>query len=182
MNTDSFEYEKISLPMTRLNCILDLLVSKIKNSTIPNRDQPIEWSLKHMYSSTQLAKLLAKKRGFDIEIAGIAGAIHDFAIIETGKFENHGQIGGPLVRNFLEKYNTEYSKDFGKIDNEDIDLIVNATINHTNKKQFNGSAFDELIKDVDSLDRFLHGLETFAHYLKRTKRVLEDLNLDIDSF
>ncbi len=182
MDSESSESEKIVLPMKRLDCILDILFLKIKGSTIKNRDQPIEWSIKHMYSSSQLAKLLAKRRGFDIEIAGIAGAIHDLAIIETGKFENHGPLGGPLVRNLLLEYNSRYGKEFGKISREEIDLVVNATINHTNKKQFDDSAFDELIKDVDSLDRFLHGLDTFDYYLKRTKKALDDLNLDIDSF
>ncbi len=182
MNSDSLETSKIILPMKRLNCILDILLSKIKESSITNRDQSIEWSIKHMYSSAQLAKLLAHKRGFDIEIAGIAGAIHDLAIIETGKFENHGPLGGPLVRDFLLEYNSKYGKEHGKISKEDMEQIVNATINHTKKKQYDDTAFDELIKDVDSLDRFLHGLETFDYYTKRTKKALKGLNLDIDSF
>ncbi|MFW9852688.1 MAG: HD domain-containing protein [Candidatus Thorarchaeota archaeon] len=182
MGLDSLEERKFSISMKRLNCIMDILFSKIRESSITNRDQPIEWSIKHMYSCAQLSKLLAQKRGFDIEIAGIAGVIHDLAIIKTGKFENHGSLGGPLVRDFLLEYNSRYGKEFGKIDKEDIDLIVNATINHTNKKYFDDSAFDELIKDVDSLDRFLHGLETFDYYLKRTKKALKDLNLDIDLF
>lgn len=179
MDTESSESEKIILPMKRLNCILDILFSKIKKSNVKKRDQLIEWSIKHMYSCSQLAKLLAQKRGFDIEIAGIAGAIHDLAIIKTGKFENHGLLGGSLVRDFLLDYNSKHGKEFGEISEEDIDLIVNATVNHTNKRQFDDSAFDELIKDVDSLDRFLHGLETFDFYTKRTMKALEDLNSDI---
>ena len=182
MNSNSFEEKKYILPMKRLDCILDILFSKIKESKITNRDQPIEWSIKHMYSCAQLAKILAQKRGFDTEISGITGAIHDLAIIETGKFENHGSLGGPMVRDFLLEYNSKYGEVYGKISDEEINQIANATINHTKKNQYNDSTFDEMIKDVDSLDRFLHGLETYDHYTKRTKKALDDLNLNIDFF
>ena len=182
MRLDSLKDKKFNLSMKRLNCIMDILFLRIKESSITNRDQPIEWNIKHMYSCAQLSKLLAQKRGFDIEIAGIAGAIHDLAIIETGMFENHGLLGGPMVRTFLLEYNTKYGKEYGKISDEEINQIVNATINHTKKKQYNDSAFDEMIKDVDSLDRFLHGLETHDYYTKRSKKALDDLNLDIDLF
>ncbi|MCK5410256.1 MAG: phosphohydrolase, partial [Candidatus Heimdallarchaeota archaeon] len=78
------------LPVRRLNFILELLLDKAKLLSNIDRDQPLEWSIMHMYSCSQLAKLLAIKRGINPEIAGIAGAIHDLAIIETGIFKDHG--------------------------------------------------------------------------------------------
>lgn len=35
----------------------------------------------------------------------------------------------------------------------------------------------ELFKDVDSLDRYLHGIETDSAYLKRCNKVLKELNM-----
>jgi len=119
MNPNSMETSKIILNMRRLNCILNMLNSIIKKSSNIDRDQSIEWSIKHMYSCSQLAKILAQKRGFDIEIAGIAGATHDLAIIETGRFENHGPLGGPIVRDFLFDYNSKFGEEFGEISNEE---------------------------------------------------------------
>jgi uncharacterized protein len=164
------------LQSRRLNFILELLLEKTKEFADLNRDQPLEWSIMHMYSCSQLAKLLAIKRGLDQEIAGIAGAIHDLAIIETGIFKDHGPNGANLVRDFLKNYNKRFGDSYGFISDEEIELIVKATIHHSDKKQYSGDTFVELIKDVDSFDRYLHGKETYDFYVERTNRVLKDLN------
>ena len=166
------------LPNTRLNKILELLMEEINQSKIIERDQPISWSIQHIFSCSQLSKLLAMSRKEDIEIAGIAGAIHDIAIIRTGKFENHGPEGGPMVREFLVSFNTRYGNQIGRIEQEEIELIVQATINHTDKTNFTENYFDELIKDADSLDRYLHGKETYDFYIERCTNALADLHLD----
>ncbi|MBY9000533.1 MAG: HD domain-containing protein, partial [Candidatus Heimdallarchaeota archaeon] len=143
------------LPAKRLNFILEMLLEKAKVQSNFGRDQPIEWSIMHMYSCSQLAKLLAIKRGLDPEIAGIAGAIHDLAIIETGKFKNHGPNGVDLVRGFLKNYNKKIGDNYGFISDDEIELIVKATIYHSDKKQYSDDKFVELIKDVDAFDRYL---------------------------
>ncbi|MCG3224732.1 MAG: hypothetical protein H7647_09720 [Candidatus Heimdallarchaeota archaeon] len=55
------------LQSRRLNFIFELLLEKTKEFADINRDQPLEWSIMHMYSCSQLAKLLAMKRGLDLE-------------------------------------------------------------------------------------------------------------------
>ena len=164
------------LPAKRLNLILELLLEKVKEQSDADRDQPLEWSIMHMYSCSQLAKLLAIKRGLDPEIAGIAGAIHDLAIIETGIFKDHGPNGANLVRDFLLHYNKKFGDNYGFISDDEIELIVKATIHHSDKKQYSEDKFVELVKDVDSFDRYLHGKETYDFYVERTNRVLKDFN------
>ena len=51
------------------------------------RDLPIEWNVMHMYTSAQLAKLLASKRSIDPEKAALVATLHDIAVVETGKHE-----------------------------------------------------------------------------------------------
>ncbi|MEE9410021.1 MAG: HD domain-containing protein [Candidatus Heimdallarchaeota archaeon] len=167
-----------NFPAKRLNCILNLLHDEMKPLNDNKRDQPIKWSFMHVYSCSQLAKLLALRRRIDPEIAGIAGAIHDLAIIRTGIFENHGPASDPMIREFLENYNSIFGTSHGKLTKEEIEIIAKASIHHTEKTIFSENKFCELIKDVDSLDRFLHGKDTYAHYEKRTKSALEDLNLE----
>ncbi len=164
------------LPVNRLNLILKLLLEKAKAKSNIDRDQPLEWSIMHMYSCSQLAKLLAFKRNLNPEIAGIAGAIHDLAIIETGIFKNHGPDGAKLVKDFLYNYNDIHGLENGKVTEDEIAIIIDATIHHSDKINYSNNEYVELIKDVDSFDRYLHGKETYEFYIERTNRVLKDLN------
>ncbi|NPD89544.1 MAG: HD domain-containing protein [Asgard group archaeon] len=173
---------KINLEMKRLNQILTLLLNEAKSSTVDKRDQTLEWSINHMFSCSQLAKLLAHKRGLDMELSGIAGAIHDIAIIRTGIFKDHGPAGAPMVREILEAYNVNYGAKKGELKEEEIELIVEATHQHTDKKNYTDHKFIELIKDADSLDRFLHSKDTYAFYSVRCRNSLKDLNIDFDEF
>ncbi len=170
--------KKVNFPVNRLNCILDLLYEEMVGLTNKNRDQTIEWSTNHLYSCSQLAKLLAVKRGLDPEIAAIAGAIHDLAIIKTGKFENHGPEGEEPIRKLIEKYNSNFASKFGVIDNIETETIVSASVHHSEKTVFTDDPYIELLKDVDSLDRFLHGKDTYEHYEVRSTKALKDLNLN----
>jgi uncharacterized protein len=49
---------------------------------------------------------------------------------------------------------------------------VNAIIQHSDKETNLGDSFVELLKDVDSLDRYLHGIKSEGAYLERINRVL----------
>ena len=176
-NNVNEEDNKIKFSVIRLNYILELLITKLLNNKNINRDQPFEWSLMHIFSCSQLSKLLALSRGLNPELAGIAGAIHDLAIIETGIFKNHGPIGAEFVTKLIKEYNSSYGVKHGIITEEELEIITQATIFHSDKRNYSDNDFVELIKDVDSLDRYLHGKETYDFYLDRTNRALKDLNI-----
>ncbi len=146
----------ITFSNSRLDKIQSLILKELEERREIPRDQPFKWSLTHVISCSQIIKLLATARGLDVEIAAIAGAVHDLAIIRTGKFADHGPLGAPMVKEFLLNYNNLYGKEHGLISDKDIELIVQATHNHTYKKEYSEVKFDELIKDADSLDRYLH--------------------------
>jgi uncharacterized protein len=173
---------EINLKMKRLNRILRIILDEVLNSSVEEREQPVEWSIKHVFSCSQLAKLLAYKRGLDIELSGIAGAIHDIAIIKTGVFRDHGPLGAPMVQKLLLEYNKKFGKELGIVSDHEIELIVQATYQHTEKKKYTDNKFIELIKDVDSLDRFLHGLETYDFYSVRCKNALKELEIEFKDF
>ena len=44
-------------PAWRLNLILAIIQKKVENTAVEKRDLPLVWSLMHMYSTMQLAKL-----------------------------------------------------------------------------------------------------------------------------
>ena len=99
-------YQK-RFPVRRLNRILVMLLLEMKDLTDEGRDLPIRWSLMHMYSSSQLAKLLAIRRGIEPELAGIAAALHDIGVVMTKKHRGHAEAALPYVYDFIEKYNRE---------------------------------------------------------------------------
>ena len=66
----------------------------------------------HMYSSSQIAKILALRRGLDMKLASIAAAIHDIAVIITKRAQGHAENAEIYVREVVAKYNNnEWHKD-----------------------------------------------------------------------
>ena len=166
-----------TLSMSRLNKILNILLDEITQMEDFERDQPLSWSMKHMFTCSQISKLIAASRGSDIEIAGIAGAIHDLFLIRTGIFEDHAPKGGPLVKDLLNKFNLTYGEEFGHLSDKEIEIIYQATILHTDKTNYTKDEIVELTKDADALDRFLHGKDIPKHHIPRYKVALKDLKL-----
>ncbi|WP_427340755.1 hypothetical protein [Caloranaerobacter sp. DY30410] len=52
---------EIRLPVKRLNRILSMLLLEMKDLSDEDRDLPIRWNIMHMYTSLQIAKILALK-------------------------------------------------------------------------------------------------------------------------
>lgn len=165
----------------RLNRIVSILLYEMKDLSDEDRDLPIRWSIMHMYSSSQLAKLLALKRGLDIELAGIALALHDIGAVMTKKRKNHAKMAEPYVREIIDKYNSRVTDGgtLAEIKEEEVEYITKAIINHSNKEEHTDDPLVELVKDVDVLDRYLHGIKTEGAYMKRCVNVFNELGIEI---
>lgn len=165
------------IPVRRLNRILTMLLADMKDLSDEGRDLPIRWSIMHMYSSSQLAKILAMHRGIEPELAGIAAALHDIGIVITKKSEGHAEAGEKYTYEFLERYNCEWGTNLPKLTKAEMDEIVNAIVQHSKKEVHSDDPIVELLKDVDSLDRYLHGVKTEGSHLERCERVIKELGL-----
>lgn len=165
------------LDVERVNRIISMLFEEMKLLSDDERDLPIVWNVMHMYSSSQLAKLIALRRGMDVELAAIAGGIHDIAVIVTKKTNGHAKKSEIYVRELINKYNNKWREDLEIVTKEEENLLVNAIINHSDKETYSEDKFIELLKDVDSLDRYLHGVKTEGEYLIRCNRVLKELGI-----
>jgi len=168
---------KSSTNVKRLNRILSMLIAYMKDLDDEDRDIPIRWNIMHMYSSSQIAKLVAMKRGLDMEVASIAAALHDIGVVLTKRQKNHAQNAENIVAEFIKKYNTEARKDLPEITEEETSMIIKAIIHHSEKDDFSDDPMVELLKDVDSIDRYLHGVKSKGIYLKRSIKVIKELNL-----
>ncbi|MDW7656725.1 MAG: HD domain-containing protein [Bacillota bacterium] len=168
------------LIVKRVNRILSMLFDEMRTLSDDERDLPIRWSVMHMYSSAQLAKLLALRRGMDVELASIAAAIHDIATVVTKKSEGHAERAEKYVREAIDRYNNnQWRGNIPVITEEEEDMIVNAIVQHSDKETYSGDSFVELLKDIDSVDRYLHGIKSEGAYLERCTRVLQELGVQV---
>ena len=60
-------------------------------------------AITHLNGVALAATMLAKKRGFDPEVAAMAGVLHDLHAYKTGSYDEHEHKGSELARKILEK-------------------------------------------------------------------------------
>jgi uncharacterized protein len=168
------------LSVKRLNRILAMLFSDWKDLSDEGRVFPIRWNIMHMYSSSQLAKLLAIRRGLDPERAGIAAALHDIGVVATRRHEGHAEAAEKFIDDFVEDYNAKAGTKLTPITKQERDQIVRAVAEHSRKEIDSGDPFVELLKDVDSLDRYLHGIKMEEAHVERCNKVMRELGLGIE--
>ncbi len=165
------------LSVRRLNRILSMLLSEMKDLDDEGRDLPIRWNIMHMYSSSQLATLLALHRGINPELAGIAAALHDMGAVVTKKHAGHAEAASPYIYEFLERFNRASGSKLSQVNQEEAEAIVQAVVQHSEKELNSNDPFVELLRDVDSLDAYLHGVKIEGGRLERSRRVMKELGI-----
>ncbi len=166
------------LPVWRLNQILLLIqirLESIMNDKERETSVPISWSILHMHTTTQLAKLLAIKRGYNVELAAMIAAFHDVYSLHTGKWEDHWIKAQPYVKEIVAEYNEVWGNQLGMITDAEVKQIIKAIEGHSDKEIIVKDQYAELLKDVDSLDSYLHGFETKDSRLARVSKVFLEL-------
>lgn len=156
-----------------------LLTSKL---TDEERESSVVFELKHSSGCCQIARILAQKRGLDDDIATVASVLHDIYVIVEGKYKDHAKMGTPIARKILEEV--------GGFSAEDIKTITEAVAHHSEKEVYSDNPYIELVKDVDVFDCSLYenaegyyrvhkSPEIVEEYIKRIKKVREELNLPV---
>lgn len=154
-----------------------LLTSKLSDE---DRESSITFELKHSSGCCQIARILAQKRNLDADIATVASVLHDIYVIVEGKYKDHAKMGAPIAGKILEE--------IGGFSPEDIRIIVEAVGHHSEKEVYSDNPYVELVKDVDVFDCSLYKNaegyyrlhkpdEIMQEYIKRIKKVREELNL-----
>lgn len=147
--------------LSRSDFIQRLVLERIISSPINDaeREESKIWEFKHCSSCVQIGRMLALKRGLNIEIAEVVCALHDIYTIDTGKYKDHAVKGAKIA--------TEILNDTGKYTVEEVDTIFEAIKEHSNKQIYSSGPYVELIKDVDVYDCSLY--DGTADYYKETK-------------
>lgn len=135
---------------------------------ISERDYPIAWERIHATSCAQIGRLLAEKRGIDLELAALACSLHDIGRWYTGRQVNHAQHGEEPLRRFLENQTLPVAMK---------EEIVQAVIHHSEKENV-GDPLEELVKDADILDCYLHGDEIKKPFhVARLENLLKEMRI-----
>lgn len=165
------------LNMKRSSRLLVMLYSEWKKHENIKRPIKIEWNIMHMFSSSQLAKLYALKYKLNTELCSIIAILHDIAVVE-GKFKSdHDSLAKKHVLGAINRYNNVYRKNLDPITDKEIEIILSAILVHSDKETFSDDLYVEMLKNVDSVDRYLYGIKTEEAYSTRTKSFLKDLNI-----
>lgn len=96
----------------------------------------------HILGVSQFCGLLAMKRGQPVELAMIAGLLHDLYTCATLESREHATKGALMARELL--------SDLQLFTQTEIDTITTA-IEHHSSKGARHTAFDEVLKDADVL-------------------------------
>jgi len=94
----------------------------------------------HLYGVSQAAAILADRRGENVELAVIAGMLHDIYTYESLDWHDHAHKGALRAEEIMGGMNL--------FTEEEIHMVSRAVYHHSDKAEINTS-FDEVIKDAD---------------------------------
>ena len=104
-------------------------------------------AINHLYGVSLAATMIAKKRGFDPEIAAMAAMLHDMHAYKSGSYEDHAHKGAELARKILDELELT-----SEIETEQICSMI---YHHDDKLSIDGP-MDEVLKDADVIHHTLN--------------------------
>jgi len=123
----------------------------------------------HLYGVSQACALIALKRRENVELATIAGMLHDIYFYSTMDTKDHAHRGSVMAREIL----TSLQSFAG----DEIDMICTAIHNHSSKGSKH-SSFDEVLIDADVLQHCLYN--PLFDVAEHEKQRYENLILEFD--
>ncbi|MBP3963435.1 CHAP domain-containing protein [Paenibacillus sp. DLE-14] len=124
----------------------------------------------YLYGVSTFASVLALKRGYDRELASIAGLLHHYYYYKTGIADFPGVNSAEAVRPLI--------RDMGSFSPEELHTILHAICLHSDQEHVHGP-YDEIVKDAVVLQRyFQHSARLVSgEDMPRLQRVLNELTL-----
>lgn len=101
----------------------------------------------HLYGVSQACALLALKRKENVELATIAGMLHDIYSYAKMDSQDHAHKGAETARKILDSLEV--------FEEEEKNLICIAIYNHSDKTMIH-SWLDEILKDADVMQHVLY--------------------------
>jgi uncharacterized protein len=115
----------------------------------------------HLYGVSANCGLLALKRGLDVQLAQVAGMLHDLSTHQRGDSTDHDRLGAQEARRLL--------GELGCFSEAEIAAICQAILHHRAKGEVH-APLDELLKDADVLQHYLYN-PSFKQPAKKEPRI-----------
>ncbi len=149
------------------------VISQVVCEMLENIENPTEKQAGyiHLFGVSQMAALLAKKRNLSVEIAQIAGLLHDYYAYMTGDREKHASKGADMILPLLAKT--------GLFSVCEVANIAKAVQGHSDKEKTDGTPYEELLKDADVLQHILYNATkpVDEKYAERYTKLKDELGL-----
>jgi len=125
----------------------------------------------HLYGVAQACAMLALKRNENIELAIIAGMLHDIYSYANMDSNNHAHKGAEMARNILNTLNL--------FNEDEKNLICAAIRNHSDKSMVHGW-LDEILKDADVMQHVLYNplFDIKENEQKRFRFLMKEFDLE----
>lgn len=125
----------------------------------------------HLYGVSQACALLSIKRKGNVELAVIAGMLHDIYSYANMDSQDHAHKGAVMARNILDSLDV--------FSEEEKNLICTAIYNHSNKSIVHES-LDEILKDADVMQHVLYNplFDIKQHEQTRFSFLKKELDLE----
>ena len=124
----------------------------------------------HLYGVAQACALIALRRGVDVELATMAGMLHDLYTYKHGDSTDHAVKGAVLAREILDGL---------KLTNPaETDMICSAIRNHSTKDG-TFSDFEEVLIDADVMQHVLYNYSfpIMEHEKERFAKLTKEFSL-----
>jgi len=124
----------------------------------------------HLYGVAQACAIIALKRGENVELATMAGMLHDYYTYKFMDSQNHAEKGAVLAKKVLD--------DLQLTTPEETAMICLAIHNHS-AKGCKHCAFDEILIDADVMQHWLYNatVPAMPHETERVHSLIEEFEL-----
>ena len=124
----------------------------------------------HLHGVAQACALLAKRRGVDVELATIAGLMHDIKSYSTLDYSDHAHLGGQMAKEALQM--------MGLFTPAEIEAVSRAISLHSDKAGQH-DALTEVLIDADVLQHSLRDplCDPKPHEAARFEALLAELGV-----
>lgn len=162
------------LNVKRVHRILFALLNEINNTWL-EKEKLHENKVVCMFSSLQMDNAIDIRKYSDLKLAAIESLIHDIAAEVFKKSEGNAEKAESYILEVIGTINNSKVRRISEIMSYEAELIVKNIIKYSydNDKACNPTA--ELLKDFDSVYKYLYGIKSEGAYLERCKKVLENV-------
>ena len=126
---------------------LEYIRSKVDRIIEQGNTNEIKYAFIHLYTVSNCATLLAKKRNLDSELCAIIAMLHDISFYQTAIRKDHAFHSANQAKKILNQSNMFHENE--------IEIITQAILFHSEKAKKHGP-YEELIKDSEVLSQYLY--------------------------